>query len=258
MKWRGLVLAAGAAALMAQGAAASELSEAAKAALPPMFVLHELPGTQSLSFQGRTLPYTAAQLTANMRRQDMFLSGYVFFGEVPEADRALVAPYFQYNLTEEELSGLAAVNSAFFDTEAPLHKAVEESLSRWADQMMGGSGAARLQVALEDMEPIRKVSHTEALLYTAGARVTLSSDGFIMPLYGRAYMYPDGSSYRVVMLITSDDSRQPMAYAIEDLARDAAQKAARRNLARFVQNLKNGRAGGQTDQKQGASPSGGI
>ncbi len=236
MKWRKWILTAGAAFLLGSGAAASDLTDAAKA-LPPMFTLRTLPGTEWLQFGERHFPYEAAQLTADMKRRDMFLSGYLFYGEIPEEDKASAAPYFQYNLGEKEYEGLAALNASFFNKDAPLHQAIEKALSRWADQMIGGEGAG-LAVTLDHMEPIRRTADGSVILYTAGTRLTLSSGGFILPLYGRAYMYRDGGAYRVLMLITSDDSRQPMTYAIDDMAKAAASAASRRDLTAFVRDLR--------------------
>lgn len=239
MKWRTWILGAGAALFLWSGAAAADLGEAAKA-LPPMFTLRPLPGTEWITFDGRRFPYQAAQLTADMKRQDIFLSGYLFYGELPEEGKAGAAPYFQYNLGEKEYEGLAAVNASFFNEDAPLHKALQKSLSQWADQMIGGEGA-HLTVTLDHMEPIRRTADASVILYTAGTRVTLSSGGFILPLYGRAYMYRDGGAYRVLMLITSDDSRQPMTYALDDMAKKAAADAARRDLASYVRDLREGK-----------------
>lgn len=237
MKWRSCLLTLAAAALLGSGAAASDLGEAAKV-LPPVFTLRELPGREYLYFQGRRYPYEAAQLTADMRREGIFLSAYLFSGTIPDDEKALAAPYFQYNLGPAELAGLAALNAAFFNKDAALHKALEDMVSRWADQMAGGTEGARLVVALDEMEPVRRAGDASAILYTAGTRVTLSSEGLILPLYGRAYLYRDGGDYRVLMLITSDDSRQPMMYALEDIAVEAADTAARRDLAAYVQALR--------------------
>lgn len=236
MKWRTWILGAGTALFLWSGAAASDLAEAAKA-LPPLFALRPLPGTEWITFNGQRFPYQAAQLTADMKRQDMFLAGYLFYGELPEEEKAGAAPYFRYNLGEKEYEGLAAVNVSFFNEDTPLHKALQKSLSQWADQMIGGEGA-RLTVTLDHIEPIRRTADASFILYTAGTRVTLSSGGFILPLYGRAYMYRDGSAYRVLVLITSDDSRQPMTYALDDMAKKAAAEAARRDLAAYVRDLK--------------------
>lgn len=235
MKWT-KPLALAAALLTAVPAAASDLSDAAKAVLPPMFSFREIPGVQQLYFGGHTIPYEAAQLTADMKRDGVFLSGYIFYASVP-AEGAL-SPYFRYNLTRPEWEGLAAVNKAFFDENASLHQAVAESVRRWADQMVGGEGA-HLDVRLSELEPVRRSDGAGCILYTAGARITLDSEGLILPLYGRGYLYKDGGVYRLILLITGDDSRQPMAYALEDMAKEAAARAARRDVAAFVESIKN-------------------
>lgn len=229
---RGKWLALAAALLLAPTAGASELTDAASA-LPPMFTLRELAGTQTLYFGGRAIPYTAAQLSADMRRDDMYLSGYLFSAAVPEDARAVVAPYFAYNLSKTQLEGLSEINRALFDEEAPLHEAIEESIRRWADAMVGGNGAG-LGVSISSVEPARRTEGVNSILYTAGAEITLSSEGLILPLYGRGYLYKDGADYRFVLLVTGDDSKQPMSYALEDMVKEAARRAAKRDIEAFV------------------------
>lgn len=230
------------AAAIPAAAAASDLGDAAKSVLPPMFSFRELAGTKTLSFMGQTIPYEAAQLTADMRRDDMFLSGYLFYGWVPKKDQGLIDPYFKYNATISEFAGMAALNTAFFSEESPLHKAIEASVSSWADSMVGGSGA-HLVVTLSEMEPFRRSDGMNCILYTAGSQVTLSSDGLIMPLYGKGYLYKDGEGYRFVLLMTGDDSKRPLTYALDDMVKAAAEQAAKRDLRTFVEHLKSSNKG---------------
>ena len=235
MNWKKSAVLFFAACAMAMPAAASDLTDVA--ALPPMFNLRALPGTQSIAFMGEEIPYEAAQLTADMRRDDMFLSGYLFYGMVPEKDTALLDPYFKYNPTTKEFVGMAALNTAFFDEHAPFHEALEASISTWADRMVGGQGA-HLDVTLSEMEPVRRTDGMNCILYTAGTQITLNSEGLIMPLYGKGYVYKDGKDYCFVLLITGDDSKQPLTYALDDMVKAAAEAAAKRDLKTFVEHLK--------------------
>lgn len=238
MNWRKTAVCCMMALAVGMSGMASDLSDAAKSALPPMFSFHELPGTETLYFQNEGIPYKAAQLTADMQKDGVFLSGYIFSAVIPEKDKPLIDPYFRYNVTTAEFGGLAALNTAFFNPEAPLHKSIEESVSRWADQMVGGSSGAHLVVTLSDMEPVRRTDGANCILYTAGSKITLSSEGLILPLYGRGYVYKDGGEYRLVMLITGDDSKRPLSYALDDMVRAAAENAAKRDLKHFVGALK--------------------
>lgn len=238
MNWKRWAALWAAAVTIACPAAASDLSEAAKTALPRMFALHEVPGTQTISFMGQDIPYEAAQLTADMRWDDIFLSGYLFYGMVPEKDNALLDPYFKYNATTAEFAGLAGLNTAFFDENGSIHKALEASISAWADHMVGGSSGAHLNVELTEMEPVRRTDGLNGILYTAGTQITLNSEGLILPLYGKGYVYKDGNGYRFVMLITGDDSKRPLTYALDDMVKAAAEAAAKRDLKSFVEHLK--------------------
>lgn len=219
-------------------AGASDLTEAAAAALPPMVTYRELPGTETVYFNGRAIPYTAGQLVASLKRDDIYCTGYVLSTSTAEdpAIEPLLAPYFRYQLDPKDYAGLAAVNRAFFDENAALHQAVQASISRWADSMVGGAGA-QLEVTLRDMEPVRRAGDVNCVVYTAGARIVLSSEGLILPLYGRGYMYRDGDHYRTVALITSDDSRGPLTYALEDMVKEAALRASERDIRAFVASI---------------------
>lgn len=216
--------------------AAEPLQEAAGNVLPPSMTLTALSGERSISFRGETFPYQAWQLLMQGREKDSVLAGYVFEADIAAVDHAELAPFFHYGLTKDDYRGLSEVNKAFFDTASPLHQALLRSVSDWADAMMGGAGA-HLQTTLSDLEPIRRVSGTKSILYTAGARLTFSSEGIILPLYAKGFLYRDGNSYRGLLLLVPDESKRPLSYAMEDMAIEAANAAAARDRKAFIENL---------------------
>lgn len=222
----------------AMPAGASELADSAKAILPPFISYIELDEPQTVTFGGREFPYTAGQLVVDFARDGMYLTGYVISTSTEDDPLAaeVLAPYFRYQLRAREYEGLTELNRALFDEESPLHLALEASISDWADRMVGGAGA-QLEVTLSDIEPVRRAGEMGAIVYTAGARIILSSEGLIMPLYGRCYMYRDGAAYRTVSLITSDDSREYLGYALADMVGEAARRAADRNLRAFIDSI---------------------
>lgn len=238
MNWRKISACCMMALAIGAASMASDLSEAARTALPPMFAFHDLPGENTLYFQNEQIPYEAAQLTADMKQDKVFLSGYIFYATIPDRNKALIDPYFRYNATTAEFVGMASLNAALFNPDSPLHRSIEESVSRWADQMVGGSSGAHLVVTLSEMEPVRRTDGANCILYTTGSEITLSSEGLILPLYGKGYVYRDGSQYRLVMLITSDDSKRVLSYALDDMVRVAAELAAKRDLKNYVASLK--------------------
>ncbi len=226
------------AAALAWPVAAEPLQEAAGKVLPPSMTLTALSGERSISFQGETFPYQAWQLLMRGREKDPVLAGYVFEADIAAADHAELAPFFHYGLTKDDYRGLSEVNKAFFDTASPLHRALLQSVSDWADAMMGGADA-HLQTTLSDLEPIRRVSGTKSILYTAGARLTFSSEGIILPLYAKGFLYRDGNSYRGLLLLAPDESKRPLSYAMEDMAIEAADAAAARERETFIESLGN-------------------
>ena len=218
--------------------ATEPLQEAAEKVLPPSMTLSVLSGARSISFRGETIPYQARQLLMQGREKDSVLAGYVFEADISAADHAELAPFFRYDLTKDDYRGLSAVNKAFFDEASPLHQALLQSVSDWADSVVGGMGA-HLQTKLSDLEPIRRVSGVKSILYTAGARLTFSSEGLILPLYAKGFLYRDGDSYRGLLLLVPDENKRPLSYAMEDLAIEAADAATARNRKAFFESLGN-------------------
>ena len=204
------------------------LLESAKSVLPPPISLHTLSGENRITFQGDTLPYDAMQLVMNMEKSGMVLTGYVFSAEMPSQYHEALSPYFRYGISKEDYRGLSEVNKAFFDPGSPLHRALLQSVSDWADQMVGGAGA-HLVTKLSDLEPIRRVSGVKAILYTAGARIFFSTENIVIPLYAKGYMYREGDGYRGVMLLTNDENKRPLSYAMEDIVVKAAEDTTKRD-----------------------------
>ena len=57
------------------------------------------------------------------------------------------------------------------------------------DRNVVGELGEGVKITLSDFEPYRKLTADEAYLYTMGAKMTLDSDGLILPFYGRAYFF---------------------------------------------------------------------
>ncbi len=204
------------------------LLESAKSVLPPPISLHVLSGKNQISFQGDTLPYDAMQLVMNREKSGMVLTGYVFSAPMPTHYHEALSPYFRYGISKEDYRGLSEVNKAFFDPDSPLHRALLQSVSDWADKMVGGAGA-HLVTKLSDLEPIRRMSGVKTILYTAGARIFFSTENIVIPLYAKGYMYRDGDGYRGVMLLTNDENKRPLSYAMEDIVTKAAEETTKRD-----------------------------
>mgnify|MGYP000099202334 FL=1 len=68
------------------------------------------------------------------------------------------------------------------------------------------------------MEPLRKVT-LQSLLYTAGGKIIFDSDGLIYPMYSRMYFMRNGNDIDMLMLLTPDEGKQPLVFAIDDAAK---------------------------------------
>ena len=142
--------------------------------------------------------------------------------ETAKANNLKPYDYFEYLLTEIP-KHLDDTNRAFLDEDSPLRKGAEEVMKNWAKNVVGELGEG-VKITLSDFEPYRKLTADEAYLYTMGAKITFDSDGLILPFYGRAYFFRENDHIDVMMLLTPDEGKEPLVYAIDDLAKAAAKE----------------------------------
>ena len=204
------------------GASAYDLQSIAKAHLPPAFTYQDIPEQQELKFHDFTYPYHMGQLSVMLQKSRKFAYGYIVTAKLPPAGADTLKPFFREYLTVKEWRSLSRMNRAFLDEDSPLRKGAEEVMKNWAKNVVGELGEG-VKITLSDFEPYRKLTADEAYLYTMGAKITFDSDGLILPFYGRAYFFRENDHIDVMML-TPDEGKEPLVYAIDDLAKAAAKE----------------------------------
>ena len=205
------------------GASAYDLQSIAKAHLPPAFTYQDIPEQQELKFHNFTYPYHMGQLSVMLQKSRKFAYGYIITAKLPPAGKA--SPFFYGQVFPKKRFQCirSRMNRAFLDEDSPLRKGAEEVMKNWAKNVVGELGEG-VKITLSDFEPYRKLTADEAYLYTMGAKITFDSDGLILPFYGRAYFFRENDHIDVMMLLTPDEGKEPLVYAIDDLAKAAAKE----------------------------------
>ena len=214
-----------AALLLAGGSASAyDIASLAEKTLSKNFVYKDIPENQSLSFGGGEIPYHMGQLSIIRKRAQKFSSGYIVQAKLPQVLADQMRPYFRMNLEEEQWEGLTRVNRALLNPSSPLRMNMEKTVMSLAVNALGAVAEQNVTAEISEIEPFRRLNADEAYVFTAGAHVTYSAGGMILPMYSRAYFFPsaDGKNLDVLMLFTPDEGKDPLVYAIDDLAKEAA------------------------------------
>lgn len=221
-KWLACVL--GAVFLWGGTASAYDIQAVAAKTLPKSFTYRSVPETQHLAFMGRDIPYTMGQLAVTLRRSGRFASGYLLKSTLPAEMNERMRHYFLLNPDREAWEGLIAFNRALMTPGTPFRTGIEASFARLADEIVGEEKGKAVQVELSEFEPLRRLSQGEAYLFTTGGKVTYSVDGLLYPMYIRVYFFPGAGGAETLALLTPDEGKEPLVYAIDDLARAAAKE----------------------------------
>ena len=97
------------------------------------------------------------------------------------------------------------MNKQILNEDSPLMLEIRKTMGSWAERVIGTEGRANLKIHFTEMEPLRKVT-LQSLLYTAGGKIIFDSDGLIYPI-------------DMLMLLTPDEGKQPLVFAIDDAAK---------------------------------------
>lgn len=207
-------------------ALAYDISALAVKTLPKSFSYKDIPGEQQLSFGGGEIPYHMGQLSITLKKAQKFSSGYIIQAQLPKEAAEQMRPYFRMNLGEEQWQGLVNMNRGLLDPSSILRQDMKKTVLSLAVNALGTVAEQNVSVDISEIEPFRRLTADEAYVYTAGAHVTYSAGGLILPMYSRAYFFPssDGQNLDVLMLFTPDEGKGPLVYAIDDLAKAAAKE----------------------------------
>ncbi len=147
------------------------------------------------------------------------LSGRLMYTVLPHEWSQRIIPYFNINLTPDQWQNLSSINMQMYQPDSPLYAMVRQAVMSWTGENVSNRGS---QFTIRDFEPLRRMNYTREMIYTAGGRVSLLSDGLLIPLYARLYFLLRGTDVCTVLLLAGDGGRYPLIYAADDLISAAA------------------------------------
>lgn len=105
-----------------------------------------------------------------------------------------------------------AINGKILETVSQLRKTTGEAIPY-----------SIARVDFRSVEPLRRLSGRHAV-YTAGMRVLIYADGWVFPMYVRAYIDKKGEAYRVIGLFAGDSQKDAAMEGGRFLAEDLMDK----------------------------------
>ena len=213
-----LLILLGAVCLSISSVQAESFKEDMSSALPKEFSYTDIAGDYSIQFLGQSMEYHMGQVSFVDPKTENFSSGYLIAGTLPSQVSAYLLPYFKLNLSSSEWTGLLYMNKQILNEDSPLMSEIRKTMGSWAERVIGTEGRANLKIHFTEMEPLRKVT-LQSLLYTAGGKIIFDSDGLIYPMYSRMYFMRNGNDIDMLMLLTPDEGKQPLVFAIDDAAK---------------------------------------
>lgn len=224
MKWKSAILAASLALAMPWGIGAYDLESLAVKTLPQGFVYKKIEAQQTIPFWGQDVSYQMGQLQVTLSKSQRFSSGYIIETQLPESMEKGMRPFFQLNRDEKVWRLLTRINRALMNEESPLRQHIAETMKSLAVNAMGPMAETGVTVEISQVEPMRRLSAEDAYVYTAGGLITYNAEGLVLPMYCRTYFFPGEGGLKVMMLFTPDEGKDPLVYAINDLAQAAAKE----------------------------------
>jgi hypothetical protein len=222
--WKKVILAGCMTAVLSSGmAGAADLSAIGAKSLPRGYSCVTVPGSFSTTYLGEPITYEMGQVSFTNTSNSNFYAGSVYQAVLPPSIGQHLLRYFKVNLTAEDWAGLTQLNNDLRNPDSQLSKDIRRSMGGWVSEMTGEPEGEHLSISFSEFEPIRKVS-SNSLLYTAGGVVTIHSDGFIIPMYTRVYFMKDGGDVRTLLLVAANEGKQPLLYAIDDMAKEMYQE----------------------------------
>lgn len=221
MKWKRLGIAAALSALLlAVPVSADEVGNLAKEILPPGFTYKELPGEYRLDTGMGTALSHGGQLSVLLPKSQRFSSGYIITAKIPLQDPSAIQPYREINLKPSLWRELIHINRMIKDPASRLRVAAAQAMQQMAAAVIGPLAQTDMGLDIYGVEPLRRFDSDTPYLYTVGYRMIARSDAMIFPLYSRMYLYPEKDQLCLLMLVTQDEGKEPLVYALDDLAKE--------------------------------------
>lgn len=151
----------------------------------------------------RALPVGQLQIKKNGTESAVYVMNCVISKKETKAD---IAPLFAAGSSSEKGLILLVANGVATQAEGMLNEKILAGIEALRKEWKEPIPYDIMRVELRDIEMLHEMEDRRA--YTAGVRFFAYADGWVIPMYAKAYLYPDGKDYRVVGLLANDSERK--------------------------------------------------
>lgn len=153
-----------------------------------------------------------------IRRDGILMTADVVNLSIPQNEGAPVAEIFETQGNGEVFpkgrAQIALFNAMLANAGPVINGKILDIIAQVRREMKDPIPYSFAHVELRSIEPLHAMKGTR-LVYTAGTRVLLYVDGWIVPVYLKSYLYEEGQSYRLITVIAND--------SVKDAARAAGE-----------------------------------
>lgn len=206
------------------GANAYDMNTLASKTLSKNFTYKEMVGEEHLPFMGIEVPYRTGELSVTLKRSNRFSSGYIIMATLPTPMTDQVKSFFELNPTVETWRKIIKLNRSLMAEGTPLQESLKSIFGNLAANVLGKEMMNYTTVSFQNIEPFRRLSAEEAFLYTTGGNVVYQVGGLSYPMYTKVYFFPGDNAIQMMALLTPDEGKNPLVYALDDLSRAAAKE----------------------------------
>ncbi len=154
-----------------------------------------------------------------IRQNGLVMTADVVNISIPKNEGALAASLFRKdengNVSPEGQAQVALFNAMLANAGPVINGKILDIIAQVRREMKDPIPYSFAHVELRSIEPLHAMKGTR-LVYTAGTRVLLYVDGWIVPVYLKSYLYEEGNTYRLITVIAND--------SVKDAARAAGDR----------------------------------
>lgn len=154
-----------------------------------------------------------------IRQNGLVMTADVVNISIPKNEGALAASLFRKdengNVSPEGQAQVALFNAMLGSAGPVINGKILDVIAQVRKEMKDPIPYSFAHVELRSVEALHSMTG-ERLVYTAGTRVLLYVDGWILPVYLKGYLYEEGNTYRLIAVIAND--------SVKDAARAAGDR----------------------------------
>ncbi len=154
-----------------------------------------------------------------IRRDGLVMTADVVNLSIPKNEGAPAAAIFERqvngNISPEGQARINLFNAMLGNAGSAVNGKILDLIAQVRKEMKDPIPYSFAHVELRSIEPLHAMKE-KRLVYTAGTRVLLYVDGWIVPVYLKSYLYEEGQAYHLITVIAND--------SVKDAARAAGDR----------------------------------